>query len=40
MNRMRSDSEEAKAFNRELVEEFDLELEFNIAPMESDFTNS
>ncbi|MBX3235115.1 MAG: hypothetical protein KF814_03095 [Nitrospiraceae bacterium] len=38
MNEVRSDMG-AKAFN-ELVEEFDLELEFNIAPMESDFTNS
>ena len=29
----------AKAFN-ELVEEFDLELLYNIAPMESDYSNS
>jgi hypothetical protein len=29
----------AHAFN-ELVEEFDLELMYNIAPMESDHTNS
>ncbi len=29
----------AKAFN-DLVEEFDLELLYNIAPMESDYSNS
>ena len=29
----------AKAFNN-LVEEFDLELLYNIAPMESDYSNS
>jgi hypothetical protein len=29
----------AKVFN-ELVEEFDLELLYNIAPMESDYSNS
>jgi hypothetical protein len=38
MNEVRSDMG-AKAFN-ELVEEFDLELEYNIAPLESDFSNS
>jgi hypothetical protein len=38
MNEVRSDMG-ARAFN-ELVEEFDLELLFNIAPMESDFSNS
>jgi hypothetical protein len=29
----------AKVFN-ELVDEFDLELEYNIAPLESDYSNS
>jgi hypothetical protein len=38
MNEVRSDLG-AKAFN-ELVEEFDLELLYNIAPMESDYSNS
>jgi len=38
MNEVRSDIG-AKAFNM-LVEEFDLELEFNIAPLESDYSNS
>jgi hypothetical protein len=38
MNEIRSDMG-ARAFN-ELVEEFDLELLYNIAPMETDFTNS
>lgn len=38
MNEVRSDMG-ASAFN-ELVDEFDLELLYNIAPMESDYTNS
>jgi hypothetical protein len=38
MNEVRSDMG-AKAFNL-LVEEFDLELEYNIAPLESDVSNS
>jgi len=38
MNEVRSDMG-VKAFN-ELVEEFDLELLYNIAPMESDYSNS
>ena len=38
MNEVRSDLG-VKAFN-ELVEEFDLELLYNIAPMESDYSNS
>ncbi|MBA5865996.1 MAG: hypothetical protein GDA67_04770 [Nitrospira sp. CR1.3] len=38
MNEVRSDMG-AKAFNL-LVEEFDLELEYNIAPLESDYSNS
>lgn len=38
MNEVRSDLG-AKAFNQ-LVEEFDLELEYNIAPLESDYLNS
>lgn len=38
MNEVRSDLG-TKAFN-ELVEEFDLELLYNIAPMESDYSNS
>ena len=38
MNEVRSDMG-AKAFNA-LVEEFDLELLYNIAPMESDHSNS
>ena len=38
MNEVRSELG-AKAFN-ELVEEFDLELLYNIAPMESDYSNS
>jgi hypothetical protein len=38
MNEVRSDMG-ANAFN-ELVEEFDLELLYNIAPMESDHSNS
>ncbi len=38
MNEVRSDMG-ASAFN-ELVEEFDLELLYNIAPMESDYSDS
>jgi hypothetical protein len=38
MNEVRSDMG-ARAFNQ-LVEEFDLELEYNIAPLESDYSNS
>lgn len=38
MNEVRSDMG-PKAFNA-LVEEFDLELLYNIAPMESDYSNS
>jgi hypothetical protein len=38
MNEVRSDLG-AKVFNQ-LVEEFDLELEYNIAPMESDHSTS
>ncbi len=38
MNEVRSDMG-ARAFN-ELVEEFDLELLYNITPMESDYSNS
>lgn len=38
MNEVRSDMG-AHAFNQ-LVEEFDLELEYNIAPLESDYSNS
>lgn len=38
MNEVRSDLG-AGAFN-ELVDEFDLELMYNIAPLESDYTNS
>ncbi|ALA58861.1 hypothetical protein [Nitrospira moscoviensis] len=38
LNEVRSDLG-ARAFN-ELVEEFDLELLYNIAPMESDHSNS
>jgi hypothetical protein len=38
MNEVRSDMG-ARAFN-ELVEEFDLELTYNIAPLESDYSNS
>jgi hypothetical protein len=38
MNEIRSDLG-IKAFN-ELVEEFDLELLYNIAPMESDYSTS
>ncbi len=38
MNEVRSDMG-AGAFN-ELVEEFDLELTYNIAPLESDYSNS
>ena len=38
MNEVRSDMG-AKFFN-ELVDEFDLELEYNIAPLESDYSNS
>ena len=38
MNEVRSDMG-APAFN-ELVDEFDLELLYNIAPMESDHSNS
>lgn len=38
MNEVRSDMG-ARAFN-ELVDEFDLELEYNIAPLESDYSNS
>lgn len=38
MNEVRSDMG-AQAFNQ-LVEEFDLELEYNIAPLESDYSNS
>jgi hypothetical protein len=38
MNEVRSDLG-ANAFNQ-LIEEFDLELEYNIAPMESDHSTS
>lgn len=38
MNEIRSDMG-PRAFN-ELVEEFDLELLYNIAPLESDYSNS
>jgi hypothetical protein len=38
MNEVRSDMG-AKAFN-DLVDEFDLELTYNIAPLESDYSNS
>ncbi len=38
MNEVRSDLG-AQAFN-ELVDEFDLELLYNIPPMESDYSNS
>ncbi len=38
LNEVRSDLG-ANAFN-ELVEEFDLELLYNIAPLESDYSNS
>ncbi len=38
MNEVRSDMG-ARAFN-ELVDEFDLELMYNIAPLESDYSNS
>lgn len=38
MNEVRSDMG-ARAFN-DLVEEFDLELTYNIAPLESDYSNS
>jgi len=38
MNEVRSDMG-ARAFNQ-LVEEFDLELEYNIAPLESDYSSS
>jgi hypothetical protein len=38
LNEVRSDMG-ARAFN-ELVEEFDLELLYNIAPLESDYSNS
>ena len=38
LNEVRSDLG-ARAFNQ-LVEEFDLELEYNIAPLESDYSNS
>jgi len=38
MNEVRSDMG-VQAFN-ELIEEFDLELLYNIAPMESDISNS
>lgn len=38
LNEVRSDMG-ASAFN-ELVDEFDLELLYNIAPMESDYSNS
>jgi hypothetical protein len=38
MNEIRSDMG-AKAFNL-LVDEFDLELEYNIAPLDSDYSNS
>ena len=38
MNEVRSDMG-IQAFN-ELVEEFDLELLYNIAPIESDYSNS
>jgi hypothetical protein len=37
LNEVRSDLG-ARAFNQ-LVEEFDLELEYNIAPLESDYSN-
>jgi hypothetical protein len=38
INEVRSDLG-ASAVN-ELIDEFDLELQYNIAPMESDFSNS
>jgi hypothetical protein len=38
INEVRSD-QGAKAVN-ELIDEFDLELQYNIAPMESDYSNS
>ncbi len=38
LNEVRSDMG-ARAFN-ELIDEFDLELLYNIAPMESDYSNS
>ena len=38
MNEVRSDMG-AKAFNQ-LIDELDLELEYNIAPLESDHSNS
>ncbi|ULA62578.1 MAG: hypothetical protein LZF86_40082 [Nitrospira sp.] len=38
LNEVRSDMG-AAAFNQ-LVDEFDLELEYNIAPLESDYSNS
>lgn len=38
MNEVRSDLG-AKAFNQ-LVEDLDLELEYNIPPLESDYSNS
>lgn len=38
MNEVRSDMG-TQIFNQ-LVEEFDLELEYNIAPLESDYSNS
>ncbi|MFO0707721.1 MAG: hypothetical protein U0412_12795 [Nitrospira sp.] len=37
MNEVRSDMG-AKVYNQ-LIEEFDLELEYNIAPLESDYSN-
>ena len=38
INEVRSDM--GRAAVNELIDEFDLELMYNIAPMESDFTNS
>ncbi len=38
INEVRSD-QGARAVN-ELIDEFDLELQYNIAPMESDYSNS
>lgn len=38
MNEVRSDL--GRAVFNELVDEFDLELQYNIAPMESDYSSS
>ncbi|MEK7236785.1 MAG: hypothetical protein AAB242_09190 [Nitrospirota bacterium] len=38
INEVRSDLGAATA--NELIDEFDLELQYNIAPLESDFSNS